>query len=184
MSGVLGITGTPGTGKKSVARLVALELGVKAIAVDELARSYKTARSSRGELVVDTAALRRKLTKASLPPSVVYGHLLPHAVPKEAVRRVAVLRTEPTVLKARLEARGYPKGKVIGNVEAELIGLVSAEAFGAFGTKVFEADTTYTSAEEAAALVAQGLRRRAPPKERTDWGPNYDSGRKLMSLLA
>ena len=183
-SGILGITGTPGTGKKSVARGVARALRIEALGVDDLARSHRAIKRSGGDLVVDTVALRRRLARDLPRNAVVYGHLLPHVLQAGWVGRVAVLRTEPSVLKERLEARGYTSTKVVGNVEAELIGLVSADAFSSFGAKAFEADTTYTSPGEASALVVEGFSRRGPRRERIDWTPSYDSGQKLRSLLS
>jgi adenylate kinase len=179
MRGVLGITGTPGTGKKSVAPLVAAELGVPCVGLDEVAVSP---RGRRGEAEVDPRVLRRELTRRVAPPAVVYGHLLPYALERRLAAKVVVLRCEPSVLKERLRSRGYGEQKVRDNVEAELIGTILFEALKAYGRrKVSEVDTTCSTPAEAASEVVSAARG-GPPRTPIDWLPGYDSA-KLTSLL-
>jgi adenylate kinase len=184
MHGALGITGTPGTGKKSIAPLVAKELGVPCLGINDFAESTGLLERKGEEAEVDAPRLRRALARRIKGPTVVYGHLLPYVVHRSQVAMAVVLRCEPSVLKARLHARGYSKSKVIENVEAELIGAVTAECLDAFGkAKTFEVDTTTTSPEDASVVVAAlaaGGRHRAPG---IDWLAGYDSGGKLRSLL-
>jgi adenylate kinase len=185
LRGVLGITGTPGTGKKSVAPLVAKKLAMKCTSLNVLARSRGLIGTSKREGEVDPEALRRRLRLDIREPAVVYGHLLPYSLARTRVSRVAVLRCEPAVLKERLLKRGYPQGKLMDNIEAELIGLVSADAHDAFGeAKTFEVDTTYSSPVEVAELIAGVVAGTTLPPSRIDWTVNYDSGRKLRSLLS
>ena len=185
MGSILGITGTPGTGKKSIAPLVAKKLGLGCVGLNELAVSHGLVDESDPEGKVDTKELRRRLVHELRGPAVVYGHLLPYALPPTSVSRVVVLRCEPAALKARLLARSYPSQKVVDNVEAELIGLVSSDAFDAFGrSRTFEVDSTLTTSAEASRTVAGVLRGDAQAGSRIDWTSDYDSGAKLRSLLS
>lgn len=182
---ILGVTGTPGAGKKSVAPLVARRLGLRCVGLNELARTYGLLAGSDREGEVDTAEMRRRLADEFRGDALVYGHLLPYVLGRSSVARVAVLRCEPGVLRDRLMARLYPPRKVVDNVEAELIGLVSSDAFRAYGeSKAFEVDTTRSTAEEAAEAVALVMSGRAEPGPRADWTSSYDSGAKLRSLLS
>jgi len=175
----LGITGTPGTGKKSVAPLVAEILGIPDYSLNELARSD---RAKSGE--VDTALLGKKVVAAVPSRAVIYGHLVPYALPPRTVERVVVLRCEPAVLKKRLTSRGYGEEKVRANVEAELIGLLSAESTLRFGADfVAEFDTTQSGPKEAARSVSSLLTGKAEG-ERYDWTVHYDSALKLKSLFS
>ncbi|MDG6916105.1 MAG: AAA family ATPase [Nitrososphaerota archaeon] len=182
LKGILGITGTPGTGKKSVAPLAAELLGVVPFSIDELALALGSAEADGDGYQVDTARLRRKIRSVVPRPSALYGHLLPSVLDPTLAERVVVLRCEPRVLGGRLRARGYPGEKVRANLEAELIGLVASEARGAFGARTREVDTTSTTPEEAAATVVAVARGRAGGS-RIDWTRNYDSAPKLRSLL-
>lgn len=181
--GVLGITGTPGTGKKSIAPIVAERLEAQCLSLNELAKSYSLV--SRKSGVVDTRRLRSKLQHNPLKSAVVYGHLLPYAVPPSAVSKVIVLRCEPGVLKKRLRLRGYSIPKIVENVEAELIGIVSSDTFDTFGMAMTrEVDTTYTSPAEAASAVVEVAASKSRETPRIDWTLNYDSGAKLRLLLS
>lgn len=185
MGDILGITGSPGTGKKSVAPLVAKKLGVVCLGINDLARSYGLLKESAPEGEVDTGEMRRKLAYGLQEPAVVYGHLLPYVMSPSSVARVAVLRCEPAVLKKRLMARAYPSKKIVDNVEAELIGLVSSDAFDTFGKeRTFEVDTTSSTAAVAAESTLEIFKGGGQPGARIDWTTGYDSGAKLRSLLA
>jgi adenylate kinase len=180
---MLGITGTPGTGKKSIAPIVAERLGLRCLSLNELARSRGLA--SRKSGAVDTQKLRARLRGALPENAVVYGHLFPYVVPPSAVSKVVVLRCEPGVLKVRLQARGYDPTKIVENVEAELIGIVSSDTFDAYGrTKTVEVDTTRGSPADAARSVVEIALSRPRNAPRIDWTLGYDSGAKLRLLLS
>ncbi|MDG6920499.1 MAG: AAA family ATPase [Nitrososphaerota archaeon] len=182
LKGIFGITGTPGTGKKSVAPLVAGVLGVRCFSVNELATARRRADADEGVYDVDTERLRGEIPSLVPRASVLYGHLLPAVLDPAIAERVVVLRCEPKVLRERLRSRGYPEAKVRANLEAELIGVVAAEAHEAFGVAACELDTTSTSPQEAAAMAA-GLQGGAAGGRRIDWTLGYDSAPKLRSLL-
>src|SRR5438034_11600367 len=63
-----------------------------------------------------------------------------------------VLRCRPSVLRSRLEARGWPPEKVCENVEAEGIDVILQEAVGRLPF-VYEIDTTTLTAEQTANAV-------------------------------
>jgi adenylate kinase len=171
-------------GKKTIAPLVAKSLKAVCIGINELAE-YGNSQSFSGEDVeVDTEALRRTISAKLSGKAVIYGHLLPHVLPKAKASNVFVLRCDPKILKKRLATRGYSRLKLTENVEAELIGLVSAESFQAFGKeKTFEIDTTESSSAQSARMIVSQIRNRTKPAARIDWVSDYDSGEKLRSLL-
>jgi adenylate kinase len=182
---IVGICGTPGTGKKTVAPLVA---GLLVLPLPLPLNSL----AAEGEVEVDTSRLRRELLKAAPARAVIFGHLLPHVLRKPEAGFVAVLRCEPSVLRKRLEQRGYPAAQVMENVEAELIGVVLDECVRRFGSSlVHEYDTTSASPKDVAKAIAKDSKeaaRRKPAASRPtawiDWTLGYDSSSKLRSLLA
>ena len=120
----LALTGTPGTGKSSLARAL-LDIGFEVLTVESLAEQHGVLGDvdpSDGARFIDTDALYDVLaTPWESPPdgpSVVDGHLS-HHLPCDAV---AVLRCSPDLLEARLTERGYPESKVRSNCEWELLG--------------------------------------------------------------
>lgn len=185
LAGIVGITGSPGTGKKTISPLVAKELRLDCLSLNEFASSQGLLKRGEAEGTVDTGEMRSKLAPRLAGPGVAYGHLLPYVVGSDSVEKVAVLRCEPKVLKRRLLARGYPPRKVAENVEAELIGVVSADAYEAFGgRKTFEVDTTRSSPRRLAGEISAVVLGAAWASPRIDWTTRYDSGAKLRSLLS
>ena len=180
---MLGITGTPGTGKKSIAPIVARKLRTKCLSLNELASSYGLVSQRSGN--VDTKMLWARLKGGLSENAVVYGHLLPYVVPAGALSRVVALRCEPGVLKERLRLRGYAPSKIVENVEAELIGIVSSDAFDKYGrAKVCEVDTTGASPTDAADTIIEIASSKLREGPRIDWTLGYDSGAKLRLLLS
>jgi adenylate kinase len=183
MSAYLGITGTPGTGKKTLAPLVAGMLGVPAFGLNEFSAG-SSPEPPGGERAVAADRLGKEVLSSVRGPCLIYGHLLPYAFGRGTFSSVAVLRCDPTVLRRRLEARGYGEEKVRENVEAELIGVLAADSVSAFGPgRVNEIDTTKGAPPEAASVVAACLRRGGTRKTRIDWMDSYGSAARLRSLL-
>ena len=120
----LALTGTPGTGKSTVARNLS-ERGYTVVSVESLAREHECL----GEVdptdrarSIDLDMLHDSLSSGwSSPPEhslIIDGHLS-HHLPSDAV---AVLRCSPDVLEARLASRGYSAEKTRANCEWELLG--------------------------------------------------------------
>jgi len=138
------ITGSPGVGKHTVAKMVAKELGQKLIDINKIAIKNNAIimKDSMG-YVVDlkklSFLLRRSITKNCL----VVGHLAPYVLKKSDASLVIVLRRSPYELKKVYKKRGYLKQKVIDNISSEIIGVCLYDAIKKFGKdKVAEVDST------------------------------------------
>lgn len=143
------MTGTPGTGKTSVAyHLVKGGWGYLDVADYAKSEGYVIDEDEeRGSLVLDEDAIAAALEADAWPetPCVVDSHIA-HLLPREAT---VVLRCDPLVLAERLRARGWAEAKVRENVEAEAMSVIAEECEGV----VYEIDTTKRSAEEVAAEI-------------------------------
>jgi adenylate kinase len=139
----LGITGSPGTGKKSVANELSRLTGLEVLSLNEISIRNKLGKWTNGEFVVDLQRLRRQ--RLSTRGKIIVGHLLPYVVPSSQLDFVVILRCSPTVLRKRYIERGYPKPKIEQNILAELLDLVSFAALRRYGRlKVSEFDTTHS----------------------------------------
>ncbi|HXW37271.1 MAG TPA: AAA family ATPase [Nitrososphaerales archaeon] len=181
MRKVVGVTGTPATGKRSTAPILAKLLATTSLSLNDLALQGRRKRPRT--LQVDMAVLKGRLEGARPQPGIIYGHLLPYVLRRSDVTKVFVLRCDPSELKRRLVARGYSRTKVRENVEAELIGVLSSDSVAKFGAdRVVELDSTSATPETLARTMFRFVRR-SPSKRWIDWTVAYASVEKLTSLL-
>jgi adenylate kinase len=168
------VTGTPGVGKHTSAKLIAEKLGagivdINKVAIDKGAIAEKTDRG----LDVDLKKLQGLVSKAMLSKKdlIIVGHLAPYVVKRADIGMAAVLRRSPYSLRETLESRGYSHSKVIENTSSEILGVSMYDAIKAFGKqKVAEFDTTGKTPEQTASEVIRALKKQAPRKTGiVDW---------------
>ncbi|MFH1256737.1 MAG: AAA family ATPase [Candidatus Diapherotrites archaeon] len=120
------ITGTPGVGKTSAAKLLGKRLGLPVINEREFAlqkgnkkrKLYEWDEKNK-EIVLHEKELQKELNKELLHKKncVLEGHVLCEL--KLKVNWVVLLRLHPSVLEFRLEQRGYAAEKLMDNVFCE-----------------------------------------------------------------
>jgi len=160
------LTGTPGTGKTTIAKKIAAETGARLIDANALVKS-KALWFNRARHEADLAALKREIAReirnalASRKGFVAEGHLLcEFALPCDAC---VVLRCEPRELARRLKKRGYPKKKVSENVLCEILDYCLVKAEDAYGTKkTIQIDVSNASkSTKSSKLVDAAAKRRS-----------------------
>jgi adenylate kinase len=149
MRRIIVITGVPGVGKSTIAKILKERLGCPLIDISDLARKEELIQEideHRGTEIVDMERLIERAHELIVNMEgrvLIEGHYAYDAAPADLVYRAFVLRRAPWVLKKELEARGYPQVKVMENLEAELLDICLVEALEALGPKVVcEVDTT------------------------------------------
>lgn len=163
------VTGTPGVGKTTVARLLADELDAAYFDVSKEVREGASSGydEERGVPVADIDALRDAVSEDE--DIVLDGHLSHHLEPDAVV----VLRCRPDVLRSRLEERGWNDEKVRENIESETLDILLAEALGT-DASVFEFDTTDATPEETAESVLRALEEDEESFGVVDWSMNTE----------
>ncbi|MDT8357676.1 MAG: adenylate kinase family protein [Methanomicrobiaceae archaeon] len=159
-----GITGTPGTGKSSIARELE-KRGFRVGHVHDTVKDYVVGDDpERGTRVVD---VERWAEGFGHIDGIIEGHIA-HYLPCNAV---VVLRCRPDLLEARLASRGYPEVKIRENVEAEALDVILIETLEVHPPDhVYELDTTSLSVEEAADRIEEFIRGGGAPSHGTvDW---------------
>jgi adenylate kinase len=159
------LTGTPGTGKSSVAAYLPSDW--KPVEVAEIARALGAARPSPfGGTVVDLERMRRRFPAPDGSVQVVVGHLA-HLLP---IRDVFLLRCHPTELERRLLAsRHGSRRERFENVVVEAIDVILVEAR-ARHRRVWEVDTTGRTPRSIAATIVRLVRGHARPRSgRVNW---------------
>jgi adenylate kinase len=182
------ITGNPGVGKHTSAKIIAERINADIIDINEVAiDNNATGRKTNLGLDVDVKRLVRLLekllkTKGDL---VIVGHLAPYVLKPGGISLVAVLRRSPYELEKTLKKRGYSVDKVRENVASEILGTSLYDSLKTFGRrKVAEFDTTRRSQEETAEEILTVLQKNTKSKPKLlgiDWlilvSENGDMGR-------
>ncbi|MFP4112281.1 MAG: AAA family ATPase [Candidatus Woesearchaeota archaeon] len=124
---IIAVTGTPGTGKTTLAKKLAKRLGYKLFDVNKFLDENKSAISgfdyNRDSKIIDvnklTKDIKRFIKENDIRDIVIDSHMS-HILPKNIVDLVIVARTNLKVLKKRLEKRKYSKEKVRENLDSEI----------------------------------------------------------------
>lgn len=168
------ITGNPGTGKHTSAKLVAKELKAEIIDINKLALEKEaiSARTTKG-LEVDMKKVQKLIASLLKKKGnfVIVGHLAPYALKTVGIDMVAVLRRSPSRLEETLRERGYIREKINENVSAEILGILLYDSIKAFGkSKVAEYDTTGKEPEQTADDIVATAKKKKPMRAGSvDW---------------
>jgi adenylate kinase len=155
---IISISGTPKTGKTSVANALARKLGWRLVSLNQLAQEkgfylgYDRARKSR---IVDLKRLRAEVLKLSrshrnLIIESHYSHDMPCDV-------MVILRTNPGELRRRMRKAGWTKAKTEENIEAEIMEVVRSEALEK-AKRILEIETTGRKPEWVAGQIVRKLK--------------------------
>jgi len=125
------ISGTPGTGKTSVSKLIIQKISGRMISLNELAISNKLTINydrKRETSVIDAEKVIEQVkklmdlyTKENIEFLIIESHFS-DIIPNNLIDYAIVLRCHPDELIKRLEKRNYRKEKIIENVQAEILG--------------------------------------------------------------
>lgn len=165
------ITGTPGTGKSTVARLLSKKISFERVNISELVEKEKLFISwdkKHRTKIVDTDGLKVRLEEIAKKIDkdlIIDGHLA-HFAPNDIVTHNIVLRAHPKELKKRLIKKGFQTEKIKENIEAEALDICLSEAVENYGReKVFEIDTTKRTAKEVMNIILRILLGKTRPGE-------------------
>lgn len=154
---LIGLTGTPGTGKTSVSRLLEMKRNWKVIHLNDLIKEkhlYTEIDEKRDAVIADMELVREYLQETIDGGELKGEHgeesevlIIESHLAHYITDIVIVLRACPPELEMRLKTRGYSEEKIKENVEAEALDVILVEAFERC-KKVFEVNTTGKSIEE------------------------------------
>ncbi len=164
---IIGITGTPGTGKTSACALLGGVLDLNELIREE--GLYSGVDDERGSLIADMDGVYDRICEIAQGRDgnlVIEGHLSHHVCDL-----AIVLRLSPDELERRLRKRGYSGAKISENAEAEVVDVILVEA-AEWCDRVYEIDTTGKTVEE----VADTIREILDSIDRGIWIEGYEPG--------
>ena len=151
------ITGTPGTGKTEIAEELAFETNYQLIDIKEFVNKNNLFNIVENEKEVDIPSLKKQLIPhlKQFKDYIVEGHLAcEFKIPADFV---IVLRTNPKILKARLQERKYKKEKLNENLEAEMLDYCVQRVESVYGISPLELDTSKRTITECSQEIQSAL---------------------------
>jgi adenylate kinase len=153
---LIALTGTPGTGKTTVAHLLS-EQGIMTYSLNELALSHHFTQGKdvkRDSYDLDMKKINSFIKKeysGKTDPILFEGHashLLTH------VQWVVILRCHPKTLRHRLKTKRWNEKKIQENVEAEILDIILCEATEIHHLNhLLEIDTTSQTPASVATII-------------------------------
>ena len=182
------ITGNPGVGKHTSAKIISEKIDAEIIDINNVAIDNNAiGKNTDLGFEVDVKRLVRLLEKLLKIKGnlVIVGHLAPYVLKPSGISLVAVLRRSPYELEKTLKKRGYSIDKVRENVASEILGTSLYDSLKTFGKrKVAEFDTTGKTPDETAEEILVVMQKNTKSKPKLlgiDWlilvSENGDMGR-------
>ncbi len=145
---VIAVSGTPGTGKTTIAKKVARIFRLKYIDVNDIVKKYSLSEGydkKKKCKIIDVKRMEKAIVKEISDEKkergfVVDSHLS-HHMSKKILYLCVVTKCDLKVLKRRLGKRKYSKSKIRENLDCEIFDICYNEALEK-GHKVIAVDTT------------------------------------------
>jgi adenylate kinase len=151
---IIALTGTPGTGKTSVSKV--LKENFYVIDLNKIANEKKFIvgfDKNRYSKIVDIDKLNDYIKNNYCKKDIVFveGHLS-HLL--KCVDKVIILRCNPNELKKRLSKKGWKREKIKENLEAEILDMILCETVDIHSDKnIFEIDITKKPTNDVAIII-------------------------------
>ena len=152
---IISLTGTPGTGKTSIAKILNKK-GFETVDLNKEAcdNNFLIGKDiKRDSNIVDIDKFNNFIIEKYSSKDIVFieGHLS-HLLKK--IHKVIILRCHPKILKKHLIAKGWKEEKIKENLEAEMLDIILCETVAIHKEKdIFEIDISDKTIEDAADKV-------------------------------
>lgn len=150
------ITGTPGTGKSTVAQILSKKLSLPLYNLSDLIKKekfYTSYDEKRDAFIVDIEKLKEFFEEKK---DFIAEGLIAHYIPSDVI---VILRAKPEVIISRLKERNYPQEKLNENAESERIAFCANEVFELRPAPVtIHVDTSTRKPEEVADVIIEGIK--------------------------
>lgn len=164
MKRVILITGTPCTGKTTVAKELTQKLSAQYVNLTEYAKTHQLTvgeDTRRKTTIINEEKMRIKLAETINSSDnnyiIIDGHYAAAVTPTNLVTNVFVLRRNPKELKHFMQKCGFNNTKLYENLSAEILDICLIEAIQTQQGKVCELDITGKSLEKTVTEIVEVL---------------------------
>jgi adenylate kinase len=190
LTAIIIVTGTPGTGKTTLARALAEAIEACYLNLTQFVSKYKLYSGidrQRRTKIIDVSRTRARLKKelsTMRGPVVIDTHVPGGIVPREMVKRVFVLRSDPRTLEDRLRAKKWRANKIRENVLAEIVDSCLNSAVEHYGRRrVIQFDTSHVNIQNCVALMKRAIIRMPGKRVKIDWLAKLEKEKSLERFL-
>lgn len=165
---IICLTGTPGTGKTTLTQQLSQKYRV--IHLTQFIEDQGLGKKIDGELEVDLDVMKSEFKQYvhekdfEADTLIVEGHLSHYLDADYCV----VLRTDPEILRERLENREYSEQKIMDNVESEKLDIVLSEAVENF-KDIYEINNTDKVLEDLIVEFKEAVEQRETGYGNVNW---------------
>ncbi len=153
----IALTGTPGTGKTTLAQQMRKH-DITVIDFHDFALKHHCDQGYDAEkdtLVIDIDKVNKALASVDQHDNliVIEGHLSHLLVP---IEKVIILRCHPKILLKRLKQKGWKQQKIKENLQSELLDIILCETMEKYAAEdVYEIDTSNQPSEQLGSMITQ-----------------------------
>ena len=194
MAEIIILTGTPGTGKTSLSELVCKELGCKLFKTNKFIvdnEFFDEWDEDRDTPIINYEKIKEFFLNFinQLPENakvIVEGHYFDF-IHRKLVNKIIILRSYPSILKDRLENRGYTPSKIDENVQAEILGNIMGLILENYdNVPLFQVDTSKLDIDGSKNLIInflQGKISSTKASDYIDWLPILEEKKELEQFF-
>ncbi len=141
------VTGTPGVGKHTIAKVLADRLDAKLIDVNEVAFKYNAIIGRDYAYIIDIEKAKAIIKEQLSDRCIIVGHLAQDVV--DEIDYAIVLRRSPYELEQVYIKRGYDVKKMKDNLASEILGVIIYDCMSKFSKdRIIEIDCTSKGVED------------------------------------
>jgi adenylate kinase len=164
------ITGNPGTGKHTIAKLISKKLHLEVIDINKVVIDEGVFKKKNGTLDVDVRKLKKIINKKASENLLLVGHLAPYVISPKNVELAIVLRKSPYKLQSTYKKRKYTSKKSLENLGSEILGITYYDAIQKFDQeKTFQIDTSDKSISSTVKKVESIFKGTKVRDDKVDW---------------